>query len=62
MTREELIAFVADECKKNNWCYLMQIDDGKTIAGQYHVATNSRLHNMAREVNKLTDHYEESID
>lgn len=60
MTKEELMKLVADECAKNGWKHIIQIDDGEYISGQYNVRTDSRLHNMARAINALSDHVNET--
>ena len=59
-TVEDLINFVTEECEKNGWHHLIQVDDGKNIVGHYNVVTNSKLHGFAMAVNKMTDIYNET--
>ncbi len=59
MTKEEIIKMVSEECAKAGFYYLIQIDDGQEMSGKYNVKTNSKLHNMAKECNKLSDSYNE---
>ena len=55
MTVQEILQMVDEECKKAGFKYMIHIDDGEHISGQYSVTTNSRLHDMARACNKLSD-------
>lgn len=58
-TVNDLIDFVSEECDKNGWHYLIQIDDGESIKGRWKAVTDSKLHNMAGAVNRLADSVKE---
>lgn len=61
-TVQDIINDLVKECKDNGYTFLVQIDDGKHITGQYEVVTGSKLHTMTKAVNKLTDTYSETTD
>lgn len=59
MTAKEILQMVDEECRKAGLHYVIQVDDGEHISGQFYVITNSRLHDMGRACNLLADDYEE---
>lgn len=59
MTNKEVLDKLVAICEEAGVKYILQVDDGETINGVYDVRTDSNLHNMARAMNKLSDHYEE---
>lgn len=56
-TAQEIIDEFAKVCEENGYKFLIQVDDGEHVTGKYFVRTGSRLHEMCRAVNDLSDTY-----